>query len=35
MTGVLITFQYDEASFDRGRIEGVASSTWRRSSTTG
>jgi hypothetical protein len=24
MVGVLITFQYDESSFDRGRIEGVA-----------
>jgi hypothetical protein len=24
MTGVLITFQYDEESFDRQRIEGVA-----------
>ena len=24
MTGVVITFQYDEESFDRQRIEGVA-----------
>jgi hypothetical protein len=24
MVGVIVTFQYDEASFDRGRIEGVA-----------
>jgi hypothetical protein len=24
MVGVIVTFQYDEGSFDRGRIEGVA-----------
>jgi hypothetical protein len=24
MVGVIVTFQYDEGSFDRGRIEGIA-----------
>ncbi|HEX6762188.1 MAG TPA: hypothetical protein VF094_05265 [Gaiellaceae bacterium] len=24
MTGVIVTFQYDVGSFDRGRIEGIA-----------